>query len=371
MHEENSKKKSNIKEIAKKTTAAAKKAAEGAKTFVSEKAMPAIKQASEDVKEYTETKVIPKVKETTEKTKTVVKKTAQKITEKKDEVLTEEKVQEILNTLYIKSINGIPKVSLPIEDLVDDYMKKNPDIESAVKSLIKNSTIKCGTSGFLTSSGGFAAMIAALPANITSVLYVQLRMSCAIAAMGGYDIHSDQVQTLIFACLTGSAMTDILKQAGVRFGTKFTTAMIKKIPVAALTKINKAVGFRFVTKFGTTGIINLGKLVPVLGGIIGGGVDVASTVTIGNNAYKVFIKNEMPTGEEDDLIIEADFTEKTDDIDDLMLSAISQEDSHETKQSLIEETIEDRIRKVNHLHDQGLIDDETFNDKIRKLISEI
>ena len=53
-----------------------------------------------------------------------------------------------------------------------------------------------------------------LPANITSVMYVQLRMCCAIAKMAGYDIHSDQVQTLIYACLTGSAASDILKHAG-------------------------------------------------------------------------------------------------------------------------------------------------------------
>lgn len=371
MSEENNKKKISIKEIAKKTTSAAKQAAKDAKTFVSEKAAHTIVQAGKEIKDYTETKVIPAVKETTNKTKTAVKNTAKKIADKKEEVLTEEKVQEILNMLYIKSINGIPKVSLPIEDLVDDYMKKNADVESAIKSLIKNSTIKCGTSGFLTSLGGFTTIIATLPANITSVLYVQLRMSCAIAKIGGYDIHSDQVQTMIFACLTGSAMTDILKQAGIKFGTKFTTAMIKKIPAAVLTKINKAVGFRFLTKFGTKGIINLGKLVPVLGGIIGGGVDVASTVTIGNNAYKVFVKNEMPTGEKDDLIIEADFTEKIEDIDDLMLSAISEEDCNEKEKLLDEEKIEDRIRKVNNLHDQGLIDDETFNNKIRELISEI
>lgn len=100
-------------------------------------------------------------------------------------------MQEILNTLYIKSADGIPKVSLPVDDLVEDYLSKNDDVEKAVKSLINNSTVKCGTSGFLTSFGGFAIMIATLPANITSVMYVQLRMCCAIAKMGGYDIHSD------------------------------------------------------------------------------------------------------------------------------------------------------------------------------------
>ena len=207
-------------------------------------------------------------------------------------------MQEILTSLYVKSVDGIPKVSLPIDDLVKDYISKNPNVELAAKSLIKNSTIKCGASGFVTSFGGFAAMIATLPANITGVMYVQLRMCCAIAKMAGYDIHSDQVQTLIFACLTGSAMSDVLKQAGVKFTNKIGAAMIEKIPGKTLTVINQKVGFRFVTKFGETGIVNLGKLVPVAGGIIGGGIDVASTQIIGNNAFSLFFKGKIPSKEE-------------------------------------------------------------------------
>jgi len=225
-------------------------------------------------------------------------------------------MQEILNTLYIKSVDGIPKVSLPVDDLVEDYLSKNDDVEKAVKSLINNSTVKCGTSGFLTSFGGFATMIATLPANITSVMYVQLRMCCAIAKIGGYDIHSDQVQTLIYACLTGSAATEILKSSGIKFANKFGVAMVEKIPGKALTTINRKVGFRFITKFGETGIINLGKVVPVVGGFVGGGIDAASTRIIGKNAYNIFVEGEMPIKEEikTEIIKDAEY-EELDDID--------------------------------------------------------
>jgi hypothetical protein len=37
-----------------------------------------------------------------------------------------------------------------------------------------------------------------------------------------------------------------------------------------ITKINQKVGFRLLTKFGSKGVINLGKMVPLTGGIIGG-----------------------------------------------------------------------------------------------------
>ena len=252
----------------------------------------------ENMKKFTKDKAIPSIKKTAENTKNAVTNVSNKAMDKIKTNITEEQMLEIINSLYIKSVNGIPKVSLPVDDLVEDYIKKNPSVEEAAKSLINNSTVKCGTSGFLTGFGGFATMIATLPANITSVMYVQLRMCCAIAKMAGYDIHSDQVQTLIYACLTGSAMSDILKQAGIKFGQKFGVAMVKKIPGKTITAINQKIGFRFVTKFGEKGIVNLGKVVPVLGAFIGGGIDVASTRIIGYNAYKIFMQGELPTKEE-------------------------------------------------------------------------
>lgn len=268
------------------------------------------------IKELSKEKVLPAVKNATENTKEVITKVSDKIKVK----ITEKEMLEILNTLYVKSINGIPKVSLPIDDLVEDYISKNPSVESAAKSLINNSIVKCGTSGFITGFGGFATMIATLPANITSVLYVQLRMCCAIAKMAGYDIYSDQVQTLIYACLTGSAINDILKQAGIKFVNKFGVAMVKKIPGKTLTVINRKVGFKFVTKFGEKGILNLGKAVPVLGAVVGGGMDVASTRIIGYNAYKIFVKEELPTNDEVNLeLTNQDKTMEVDDVDTKML----------------------------------------------------
>lgn len=270
------------------------------------------KQKLDKAKEIT----IPKIKDTTLTTKKFVSNTISNVSNKVKTSITEEQMQEVLNTLYIKSVNGIPKVSLPVDDLVEDYLNKNDSVEKAANSLINNSIVKCGTSGFLTSFGGFASMIATLPANITSVMYVQLRMCCAIAKMGRYDIHSDQVQTLIYVCLTGSAAIDILKSSGVKFANKFGVAMVDKIPGKALTAINKKVGFRFVTKFGETGIINLGKVVPVVGGFVGGGIDVASTKIIGKNAYKIFVKGELPIKEEiEDIIINESDYDKLDDID--------------------------------------------------------
>ena len=47
---------------------------------------------------------------------------------------------------------------------------------------------------------------------------------------------------------------------------------------------------KLFTKFGENGVINIGKTVPIIGGIIGGGLDFAETKIIADRAYNMFIK---------------------------------------------------------------------------------
>lgn len=125
-------------------------------------------------------------------------------------------------------------------------------------------------------------------------MYVQMRMIACIAKMGGYDATSDQVQTMVYMCLTGTTASDLVKMGLIKTGTKPLEAAIKKIPGAALVKINQKIGFRFITKFGEKGVINLGKMLPFVGGVIGGGMDVVSTSIIAKNAIRMFMEGENP-----------------------------------------------------------------------------
>ena len=209
--------------------------------------------------------------------------------ENKKAILKQEDIMELLNKLYACSVSGIPKVSPPISKLADDYISKSKDIESAAKSFINYQIVKCTTSGFITGLGGLITLPVAIPANISSVLYVQMRMIACLAQMGGFDIKSDQVQTLVYACLAGISIDQVVKQVGIKFGVKVANQMVNKIPGNVLIKINQKVGFRFLTKFGTKGLINLGKAIPVVGGVISGGFDFAETKIIANRAYRMFI----------------------------------------------------------------------------------
>lgn len=208
-------------------------------------------------------------------------------------IISQDDIMKILDNCYEACLNGIPKVSDDVRIVADEYLNKYKNKETACKKMLDNQIIKCTTSGFITGFGGILTLPVSLPANITSVIYVQMRMIACAAYMGGYDLSSDETRTFIYACLAGVAVNGLIKQASLKFGVKFANVLIKKIPGKVLTKINQKVGMRFITKFGTKGVINLGKMVPGVGAVIGGSLDFIETKVIANRAYKWFIENDF------------------------------------------------------------------------------
>lgn len=215
-------------------------------------------------------------------------------------VLSQADMMNLLDSLYSKCIQGIPMISSPIEKMADDYLQHNATVEDAAKDMINKQVIKCTTSGFITNLGGVITLPVTIPANVGSVMYVQMRMIACAAYMAGYDVHTDQVQTLVYACLAGVSVMEVAKKAGIKIGQKGLENLIDKIPGKVLIAINHKVGFRMLTKFGETGAINLGKAIPVVGGVIGGGFDFIDTKFIGNRAYNQFIKGDFDYGVKED-----------------------------------------------------------------------
>ena len=200
----------------------------------------------------------------------------------------EREMMNLLDVCYDKALQGVLPVEKSIEELAEDYLAKTSSREKAIDKLIGYQTVLCGTNGFITGLGGLLVLPVAISANVAGVIYVQLRMIAAIAHINGYDIYSDQVRTIAYACLTGSSAANILKNVGIKISEKMAVNALKKVPGAILIKINQQVGFRLVTKFGQKGLVNFGKMMPLVGGVVGGVFDTGMTLTIGNVAKKVF-----------------------------------------------------------------------------------
>ena len=200
----------------------------------------------------------------------------------------EREMMKLLDVCYDKALQGVLPGEKSIEELAEDYLYKSSSKKKAIDDLIGYQTLLCGTNGFITGLGGLLVLPVAISANVAGVIYVQLRMIAAIAHINGYDIYSDQVRTIAYTCLTGSSAANVLKNTGIKIGEKVVINAIKKIPVEVLVKINQQVGFRLVTKFGQKGLVNFGKMIPLVGGVAGGVFDTGMTLTIGNIAKKVF-----------------------------------------------------------------------------------
>ena len=114
------------------------------------------------------------------------------------------KMEQMLDWAYEKSLNGIPGTDSAYE-MAENFLSKHDTIDKAIDNLIRWQNTKAATSGFLTGLGGLIVMPVTLPANIASVMYVQVRMIAAIAHMKGYDLKDDQVKTFVFVCLTGKS----------------------------------------------------------------------------------------------------------------------------------------------------------------------
>lgn len=196
----------------------------------------------------------------------------------------ENALMQVLDWTYGKAVNGFAGLD-SAEEMAIDYLKGDGNLTDKVNSLIRWQNSKAASSGVLSGLGGLTT----LPANLGSVMYIQIRMVAAIAYMGGYNIHDDRVKSLVFACLVGDAAKDVFKEIGIAMGSKMATNTIKNISGKTLTAINQKVGFRLVTKFGQKGVINLGKGIPMIGGLIGGVADLTTTNMIGNVARNTFI----------------------------------------------------------------------------------
>jgi hypothetical protein len=62
-----------------------------------------------------------------------------------------------------------------------------------------------------------------------------------------------------------------------------------------LTKIDQKVGMRLLTNFATKGVINLVKVAPIVGGLVGAGINVVSSQQIAKQATKMFIGQSVYT----------------------------------------------------------------------------
>lgn len=196
-------------------------------------------------------------------------------------------VTSTLEWIINAGVNGL-NVLPSAEKVAADHLNDADSIDDAINSIIAWRTTYAVGTGFVTGLGGIATMPVTIPAGLAASYAIGSNTVAAIAHLRGYDIHSERVKTMILLCLIGQAGEEVLKTAGITIGTKVFQNIINQIPGKVLSEINGKVGFKLVTKAGEKGVINIMKLIPLVGGIVGGTFDGVFVQVCGTTAKKVF-----------------------------------------------------------------------------------
>jgi len=181
--------------------------------------------------------------------------------------------------------------------VADVAMAGHSGAEPAIDALVR-SHLKLGAAGgFVTSLGGFVTMPIALPANVLGFYLVATRMVAGIASTRGYDIRKPEVRSAVLLALVGADADDLLKKLpplpGVSTG-RLANLAAQRLPGPALIAVNKGVGFRLLTQVGRKSLTRFGKAVPLVGGVVGAGVDTFLLKRIADHARQEFPPKARP-----------------------------------------------------------------------------
>jgi uncharacterized protein (DUF697 family) len=187
-----------------------------------------------------------------------------------------------LQWIYERALDGVPGLE-GAPDLAATYQRQCATDEEAIDALIRWQVAKAAAAGFLTNLGGLATLPIALPANVLSALYIQIRMVAAIAALRGHDLRSDQVRTVVLACLCGTTLLDVLKDAGIGVGAGLAQQAVASLSSEGLRRLVRIGGLH-----GAHGSARVARLTPLIGGVVAGAVDGALTRVYANAAKKLF-----------------------------------------------------------------------------------
>ncbi len=202
----------------------------------------------------------------------------------------EEKLSEILGWALDKASMGCGPVD-SAQELAKNYVVAGRDrtIREDAEELVSWQIDKAASVGFLTGLFGPLSMIVGIPASLTAVAFIQLRMIAAIAHMAGYDINDDRVRGLCLICLCGKATSDVLKEAGVLAGQKLLIATANRFSGNAFERACAAVTGRLLVGTGIKTASQMSKLIPLFGGAVNGTVDGVTTRIMGAAAIRVFV----------------------------------------------------------------------------------
>lgn len=179
----------------------------------------------------------------------------------------------------------------PAAQVADKALRSSGgDREKAVDAIIRSHTRLAGAEGFVTGLGGFVTLPIALPANVVAFYALATRMTAAIARVRGHDIDQPQIRAAVLLTLVGADADDLLEKAKLAapMGGTLTNLAAQRLPGPASMVVKKGVFFKLVASTGKGVLSRFGRGVPVVGGVVGAGVDAVLLRRVAVDAKREF-----------------------------------------------------------------------------------
>lgn len=255
-------------------------------------------------------------------------------------------------------------------------------LNKIAKSLINKRTTQTTTASFAAGLPGGIAMAATIPMDTLQFFGTALRLAQELAYLYGYEdlwdgneIDDDKVKgelTLFLGAMFGVGGSS----SAVRIiSSNLSKQALKKIPQKALTKtlyypiIKKTASIIGIKVTKDSFAKGVSKSVPILGGIVSGGITYMSMKPMGNRLSKVLsesIENYTDKDLERDLrnikkeVIDINYKEV--DIEDVCITV------DEIQENRNKFSTADELLKFKELLDLGLITREEFNKKKNEIM---
>src|SRR5690606_13532897 len=93
----------------------------------------------------------------------------------------------VLRAVVAAAIDGLGRLPDAKHAAAKHLTRAGGDVDAAIETVIESHIALGSAQGFVTNLGGLATLPVALPANLTGIAVVQVRMVAAIAHLRGYD----------------------------------------------------------------------------------------------------------------------------------------------------------------------------------------
>ena len=177
----------------------------------------------------------------------------------------------------------------PPEELCAKYLAiHNGDRTKAAKAVVMWHNKKVACSGFLSGLPVGWGLFVSIPLDILFCIYVQVNMFAALAHIYGFDIHEESVRDKIFHTLAGPPVGAFFKKVGKKAGNKIAMQILHTMQPMLMRLLNQGLGLRLAVNVGGRGVVNMSKILPIVGGIACGAFNAYANNKIGKFAIKAF-----------------------------------------------------------------------------------